>query len=44
MRPMDITGRPMKGWVMVEGGSLTDEQLGVWLDRAREFVGALPAK
>ena len=41
----DITGRPMKGWVMVEPDGLeTDEQLGHWVQRAVEFVEALPKK
>ena len=45
VRPFDITGRPMKGWVMVESqGFGTDEALKEWLDQARKFVSALPAK
>jgi TfoX/Sxy family transcriptional regulator of competence genes len=45
VRPFDITGRPMKGWVMVEGqGFGTDEALKEWLDQARQFVKALPRK
>jgi hypothetical protein len=41
----DITGRPMKGWVMVEAeGVETDEQLSGWIDRAVEFVETLPRK
>jgi TfoX/Sxy family transcriptional regulator of competence genes len=41
----DITGRPMKGWVMVEPDGLeTDEQLGHWVQRAVEFVETLPKK
>jgi len=45
IRPFDITGRPMKGWVMVESeGFRTDDELRSWLDRARDFVKAMPAK
>ncbi len=45
VKPFDITGRPMKGWVMVEGlGFETDEALKEWLDEARQFAGALPPK
>jgi TfoX/Sxy family transcriptional regulator of competence genes len=45
VRPFDITGRPMKGWVMVERqGFGTDAALKEWLDQARQFAGALPAK
>ncbi|MHB8974096.1 MAG: TfoX/Sxy family protein [Pirellulaceae bacterium] len=41
----DITGRPMKGWVLVEpDGMETDEQLSGWLQRAVEFVDKLPRK
>jgi TfoX/Sxy family transcriptional regulator of competence genes len=43
--PFDITGRPMKGWIMVEpDGIETDEQLSEWIRRAEEFVGLLPKK
>ena len=45
VRPFDITGRPMKGWVMVESqGFGTDKTLKEWLDQARQFVSALPPK
>jgi len=45
VRPFDITGRPMKGWVMMESqGFGTDAALKEWLDQARQFVKALPAK
>src|SRR2546421_10130725 len=41
----DITGRPMKGWVLVEPEGVTgDDQLKGWIQRAVTFVGALPAK
>jgi len=41
----DITGRSMKGWVMVEpDGIEDDEQLGQWIERATKFVKALPTK
>ena len=45
VRPFDITGRPMKGWVMVEPDGLdTDRQLTTWLERAIDFVATLPPK
>jgi TfoX N-terminal domain len=45
VREFDITGRAMKGWVMVEpDGIENDGQLGRWIDRAIEFVETLPAK
>lgn len=41
----DITGRPMKGWVMVEAeGIETDEQLSRWSERSVEFVSTLLKK
>jgi len=42
--PFDITGRPMRGWVMVEEGGCRGEALGSWLDRALTFVATLPPK
>jgi len=44
-RPMDFTGRPMKGFVFVEGGGLhTDRQLRAWVSMALSFVQSLPGK
>ena len=43
-RPMDITGRPMKGWVIVSPKGYAGEALNVWLERARVFVSTLPPK
>ena len=41
----DPTGRPMKGWVVVEAeGIETDRQLREWIERAVEFVDTLPRK
>ena len=45
VRPFDITGRPMKGWVMVEkAGFKTDDALVQWLEMGRDFALALPPK
>jgi len=45
VRPFDITGRPMTGWVMIEpAGVGTAAQLRKWLAQAREFAKTLPAK
>jgi hypothetical protein len=45
VRPFDITGRPMKGWVMVEEvGFKSDNDLKKWLDQTRRFVSTLPSK
>ena len=41
----DITGRPMKGWVMVkQSGFATGDALRSWLDKAKRFVETLPPK
>jgi TfoX/Sxy family transcriptional regulator of competence genes len=44
-RPMDFTGRPMKGIVYVgSDGLAADEQLGQWVNMGLEFVQSLPPK
>ncbi len=44
-RPFDITGRPMKGWIMIEGGGVENGALlEEWLDKARNFAETLPPK
>ncbi|MCI0359780.1 MAG: TfoX/Sxy family protein [Planctomycetaceae bacterium] len=41
----DITGRPMRGWVLVEADGLDDDgQLRSWIDRSLQFVATLPVK
>ena len=41
----DITGRAMKGWVLVAPeGIEADDELSGWVQRAVKFVGKLPAK
>jgi TfoX/Sxy family transcriptional regulator of competence genes len=43
--PFDITGRPMKGWVMMEmEGFKGHNDLNNWLNRAKQFVKGLPLK
>ena len=45
VKEFDITGKPMKGWVMVEPeGVEDDDPLKDWIRRAEEFVGTLPVK
>ena len=45
VRPFDITGKPMKGWALVEPIGIEDnDQLTAWIDRATKFVRTLPAK
>ena len=45
VREFDITGRAMKGWVLVEPEGLEeDDKLKEWIQQAMKFVGKLPAK
>ncbi len=44
-KPMDFTGRPMKGMITITGVGLeTDEALREWLDQALSYARSLPAK
>jgi TfoX/Sxy family transcriptional regulator of competence genes len=44
VRPMDFTGRPMKGMVFVEPDGLHDAALREWVEAAAAFARALPPK
>lgn len=45
VKPFDITGRAMKGWVMVTpSGMKTDAALRQWVSQAIDFVMQLPRK
>jgi TfoX/Sxy family transcriptional regulator of competence genes len=45
VKEFPVTGRPMKGWVLVASeGIEEDNQLSAWIKRAVKFVGTLPAK
>jgi hypothetical protein len=44
-RQFDITGRPMKGWVIVSaGGHKKKRDLVAWVERGSAFALTLPAK
>jgi len=44
-KPFDMTGRPMKGWLVVEAdGCKTDKQLSTWVKEGVEFALTLPTK
>ncbi len=44
-RPMDFTGRPMKGMVMVEASGFdTNVALRGWVESGRAFTSSLPEK
>jgi len=45
VRAFDLTGKPMKGWVMVEKGSWNKSyELTRWIDIGRTFAVSLPKK
>jgi hypothetical protein len=45
VKEMDITGKPMRGWVMVDPeGVADDDDVRDWVQRATKFVRTLPAK
>ena len=45
VKEFDITGKPMRGWLMVEPQGVDDDgQVKDWIRRALKFVGKLPAK
>jgi TfoX/Sxy family transcriptional regulator of competence genes len=42
---MDLSGRSMRGFVLVSPGGLeTEEELAAWLKRGADFAGSLPPK
>ena len=44
-RPFDMTGRPMKGWVMLAAdGYEADDDLSSWVQQGIEFALSLPPK
>ena len=44
-KPFDMTGRPMKGWLIVEAdGCKTSKQLSAWIKEGVEFALTLPPK
>ena len=44
-RPMDFTGRPMKGMIFVESaGTDADDDLAAWVDAGADFAASLPPK
>lgn len=45
VKPMDFTGKPLKGYVYVEPlGFKTEQSLNKWIDQGIEFVKTLPPK
>jgi TfoX/Sxy family transcriptional regulator of competence genes len=44
VRPFDMGGRPMRGWILVASDGLSDDELERWIDQARRYVATLPPK
>jgi TfoX/Sxy family transcriptional regulator of competence genes len=45
VRPMDVTGRPMKGYVFVgPAGCRTQRQVAGWVERGASFVATVEAR
>jgi TfoX/Sxy family transcriptional regulator of competence genes len=45
VRPFDMTGKPMKGWIFVTPEGVEQEQeLVSWIEKGVEFAQKLPAK
>lgn len=45
VRPMEMRGRAMHGWLIVDREAVADDaQLQVWVDRGADYVRTLPPK
>jgi TfoX/Sxy family transcriptional regulator of competence genes len=45
VRVFDMTGRPMKGWILVgPEATASDEDLAAWVDAGADFAASLPPK
>lgn len=45
IKPFDVTGKPMSGWIMVEeSGWKTQAGLAKWLEKGKQFALSLPEK
>jgi TfoX/Sxy family transcriptional regulator of competence genes len=43
--PMEMRGRPMRGWLRVDGAQLsTEQELSAWVERGVACAGSLPSK
>lgn len=42
-RVFDMTGRPMKGWVVVDA-AVADDELVYWIEKSIAFAASLPSK
>jgi TfoX/Sxy family transcriptional regulator of competence genes len=44
VRMFDITGRPMKGWSLVNAEGVKGQELNKWFERSLRFAKSLPKK
>lgn len=44
VRPFEVGGRTMRGWILVAGEMLDDPVLDAWVEAARTYVATLPPK
>jgi TfoX/Sxy family transcriptional regulator of competence genes len=45
VKAFDMTGRPMKGWILVEpGGLASDKALQIWVIKSVAFAKSMPPK
>ena len=44
LRPMDITGKPMKGWGMIDGAACDASEFAELVAACEDFVRTLPKK
>ena len=45
VRPFEMRGRPLEGWIRVDAGGLeTDDDLREWVERGVAYARSLPAK
>jgi len=44
VKPFDVTGRPMTGWLMVYVAAVQGDKLDEWIEKAMAFVETLPSK
>jgi len=44
VRVFDITGKPMKGWVMINKKHLSPKTINEWIQKARDHVKTLKGK
>jgi TfoX/Sxy family transcriptional regulator of competence genes len=44
VRPLDMTGRPMRGIVVIDSSVLDDQALDCWIGQARGYAAGLPPR